>query len=289
MHMLIACVLCALMLTAHGKVILLRGGYLSTSSTTTKQNALQLQRFRSLTMTPIVQDSLASSFCLSAAFVWVQIWIDLAKRGVVESKLSRKIIHVSSAPLFMLFWPLYSDSSLANVFAGIVPLVQLARLVYSGLKKSMNPGGGLVGAISRSGDQKEALGGPAIYTAVLLLVTLFSFKVSAISCVTISQMAVGDGLADIVGRRWGTLKWGISPGKSYAGTLAFVLGAFASSVALCTYFVSQGFFQLDVVSSLPILLAISVVCAAVELIPYGDDNISVPLVAAVLTYLFLQT
>ena len=34
----------------------------------------------------------------------------------------------------------------------------------------------LVNAISRSGDMKEALGGPLIYTVVLLLCTIVFFK-----------------------------------------------------------------------------------------------------------------
>jgi hypothetical protein len=88
-----------------------------------------------LRLSPIAQDGLATSFCLGAAFVWVQIWVELAKRGFVESKLSRKIIHTSSAPLFMIFWPLFSDGETAKYFAATVPAVQLVRLVSAGLAK----------------------------------------------------------------------------------------------------------------------------------------------------------
>lgn len=34
----------------------------------------------------------------------------------------------------------------------------------------------------------------------------------------ISQMAAGDGMADIIGRKFGSAKWPFSKDKSYAGT-----------------------------------------------------------------------
>lgn len=53
-------------------------------------------------------------------------------------------------------------------------------------------------------------------------------------------MAVGDGLADIFGRKWGQKKWFFSSTKSYVGSIAFVISAFISSAALLYYFVAQG-------------------------------------------------
>merc|ERR1712232_1395707 len=85
----------------------------------------------------------------------------------------------------------------------------------------------LAGAISRSGDSKEALGGPLIYCVILLFFTLFSWTDSPIGIVSIATMAVGDGLADLVGRRLGsTNKWFFNKSKSMAGSAAFVAGAF---------------------------------------------------------------
>lgn len=47
-----------------------------------------------------------------------------------------------------------------------------------------------------------------------------------------TQMAVGDGLADIVGRKWGSVKWPFSKSKSLVGSGAFLLGSFTISAAL---------------------------------------------------------
>ena len=64
-------------------------------------------------------------------------------------------------------------------------------------------------------------------------------------------MAAGDGLADIVGRRWGTVKWPFSASKSYAGTAAFVAGAFVVSAAVLGLLSASGSMALDVVQYLP--------------------------------------
>ena len=137
-------------------------------------------------------------------------------------------------------------------------------------------------------------------------------------------MAIGDGVADIFGRRWGQTKWFFSRDKSYAGSLAFVLFAFAGSALLTAYlayfgelpplyllyllytpfffllslhllycfyhnvsFHLAGCFEFSVAESLPTLLLISILCAATELVPIGDDNITVPLVAALLSWQLL--
>ena len=49
-----------------------------------------------------------------------------------------------------------------------------------------------------------------------------------------------------------------------------------------------GCFEFSVAESLPTLLLISIFCAATELVPIGDDNITVPLVAALLSWQLLS-
>lgn len=147
----------------------------------------------------------------------------------------------------------------------------------------------LIATVSRSGDKKEALGGPLIYTIVLLLATLVFFRDSPVGVVAVSQMAIGDGLADIVGRRWGSVKWPFSEKKSFIGSAGFVIGAFLGSAALLQLLVLTNHLSLDVTLSLPKLLLISVACALTELVPIGDDNLSVPIMGAALTYFLLQS
>lgn len=205
-----------------------------------------------------------------------------AKLGKIESRDSRKIIHTLSAPLFLLCWPIFSNAYGARVFASIVPLLNTFRLIAAGTDGSDTE---LAGAISRSGDAKEALGGPFIYVLVLLGCTLIFWTDSPIGIVAISTMAVGDGLADLIGRRYGSSnKWFFNKQKSMAGSAAFVLGSF---VASCVLLVHLGLGPLQANTILR-LFAIATVCAGVELIPVGDDNWTVPASAAILSAILLD-
>ena len=100
-------------------------------------------------------------------------------------------------------------------------------------------------------------------------------------------MAVGDGLADIVGRKFGRAKWFCNADKSYVGSLAFAVGATAASLGLLSWLGLVGAISSDLVLA---VAAISTVCALVEVAPFlawADDNLSVPFVGALLAYLFL--
>lgn len=116
---------------------------------------------------------------------------------------------------------------------------------------------------------------------VLLAATAFFFRESPVGVVPVVQMAVGDGLADIVGRRWGSVKWPFSPKKSLLGTTAFVVGGFAVSAALLLLLQVTGCQSaVDLLGApqvpLAKLLLISIVCAGVELFPVGECRAWLP-------------
>jgi dolichol kinase len=245
-------------------------------------------------------------FSFGAAYLWLDIWVRAANNGF-DPKLSRKIIHSGSAPLFMLLWPLYSAEPSAKYVAAMVPFLQMVRLVYAGRLRTQPTqpphhkdttaaatsgaapvmDGGIVKAISRSGSPHEAIQGPLIYTVVLLVCTAVFFRHSAVGVVAVLQMAMGDGLADIVGRRFGKRKWPFSDHKSYMGSLAFVLGSFAACTGILALFAETGVLQLDVAAALPRILLISIICAVVELSDIADDNWTVPLAGVVAAKLLL--
>jgi dolichol kinase len=159
---------------------------------------------------PMLRDAAVSALVASESFVWLKLWGALASSGVLDSKLTRKIIHTGSAPLFIAHWPLYSSAPSAKYLAVAVPLLQTIRFVYrsfllvvcftahrfmgrlcvagfradeadqpQGTRKPRNE---LVNAVSRTGSKTEALGGPLIYSVVLLLGTLFFFRYLLLSC-----------------------------------------------------------------------------------------------------------
>jgi dolichol kinase len=73
--------------------------------------------------------------------------------------------------------------------------------------------------------------------------------------------------------------------KSYVGTAAFIVGGFIVSCLLLQWLIITGCIIFDLQANLLNILFISIVCAMVELLPVVDDNITVPLSAALLANL----
>jgi dolichol kinase len=143
----------------------------------------------------------------------------------------------------------------------------------------------LVTAVSRSGNRSEVLQGPFYYVLALLAATLLSWRGSPVGVIALCQMAVGDGVADIVGRRLGAgNRWPVAPTKSVIGSAAFVTGAAAASLGILSWLQLWGCMGPLPADCATRILAISIACAAVELLPASlcDDNITVPLLAAAL-------
>lgn len=142
-------------------------------------------------------------------------------------------------------------------------------------------------AVSRSGDPKEVLGGPLLYTYVVAVCTVLGFR-STPAVVAMSQMAVGDGLSDIVGRRFGKTKWCWNKNKSLVGSFAFTIGASLSTMGLLRWLGLVGVISTNLVATIAL---ISTVCALVESLPSCgviDDNLSVPIVGAALAHFLWQ-
>ena len=87
----------------------------------------------------------------------------------------------------------------------------------------------------------------------------------------------------VVYRRYGSVKWPGMANKSIAGSVAFALGSFLATTAMLQWMSYTGCMTVDISSHILDILLISIVCAAVELLPVIDDNISVPVTAALLT------
>jgi phytol kinase len=222
---------------------------------------------------------------LGYAFVQANTWA--VEKNWVEPRDSRKLIHTLSAPLFIVCWPIFSNASGARVFAAIVPALNACRLYLASRGTEETS---LARAVSRSGDSSEALGGPFIYVIILATVILTFWRNSPIGIVALSALAAGDGMADLVGRRYGKgNKW---PGfnKSIAGSMAFWFASTACSTGLLLWLQYCGCFALAI-EGFDLVVRLALICfaaAALELLPVLDDNYTVPLSAALFTYLWLH-
>ena len=234
----------------------------------------------------IAQDLGAAVLCGVLGFLYVKVITWLATNDILKPRDSRKLIHTGSAPLYMVFWPLFSPNG--RFFAACIPLINAARLYLAATGETNESE--LANAVSRSGDVKEALGGPFLYV-IIMIVSILSFWTDNCSgIIAMCTMAAGDGMADIVGRRLGSNnKWVFSPNKSIAGSAAFWISGTAVSFGVSMWLSTAGCLTLPLpLPELAVQIAwITALCALIELLPIGDDNWTVPLSAAALSLIFL--
>jgi len=226
-------------------------------------------------------DPLALVITLVAALAWLRINDFLAHRGIISSALSRKIIHIGTGPIFVLCWLLFTSAPSARFVAAIVPLGITLQffMVGAGIIKDK----AAVVAMARTGDRREILRGPLYYGIVFVVLTLTFWLDSPVGIIALMVLCGGDGFGDVIGKRITSRALPWSPRKTWAGSLAVLVGGFVFSLLVLTVFIQFGVFDLRLGELLPRLLLISVVCAAVESLPVRDlDNLTVPAAAVAL-------
>ncbi|BBG97059.1 vitamin E pathway gene 5 [Prunus dulcis] len=168
-----------------------------------------------------------------------------------------------------------STSTAARYFASVVPLVNCLRLLLHGLSIVTNEG-------------LELLRGPLYYVLILILCALAFWRESPVGVVSLAMMCGGDGVADIMGRKFGSIKIPYNQKKSWAGSISMFLFGFVISIGMLYYYSFLGYFQLNWVETVEKVALISLVATIVESLPITDvldDNISVPLVSMAAAYL----
>jgi len=94
----------------------------------------------------------ALAITFAAALGWLRLMDYFAHRGWIESRLSRKVIHIGTGPIYVLCWLLFDSAPSARWLAVLVPLaitIQFAMIGLGILKDEAS-----VKAMSRSGDRR---------------------------------------------------------------------------------------------------------------------------------------
>ena len=222
---------------------------------------------------------------LAATILWLRLIDLIASKGLITKKLSRKIVHIGTGPIFVLCWLLFPENPLSRYLAAVIPLIISLQFFLIGIGVIKDQPS--VDAISRTGDPKELLKGPFIYGIVFVVLTIIFWRDSPIGIIALMILCGGDGFADIIGRRVPSpaLKW--SPGKSVAGTFAMFMGGLVFSSVLILIFIKTGYLNFTFINSLPKLILLNLLATFVESLPIKDlDNITVP-IAVVLVGLIL--
>lgn len=234
----------------------------------------------------IVQDAVATVVVMGGAYSLVLAFDVLTQRNFIEQNLSRKLVHILSGLLFMACWPIFSTSAEARYFASLVPLANCLRLVTYGLSLATDEG--LIKSVTREGKPAELLRGPLYYVLILVICVLVFWRDSPIGVISLAMMCGGDGVADIMGRKFGSVKIPYNKKKSWAGSISMLLFGFLISMGMLYYFSALGYFQMDLVSTMQRVALVSFMATVVESLPTEggvDDNISVPLASMVTAFL----
>ncbi|KAL0904554.1 hypothetical protein M5K25_026680 [Dendrobium thyrsiflorum] len=228
-------------------------------------------------MVTILRDGGSAALVMVGGYSLVRAFDSLTMRNVIEQSLSRKIVHVLSGLLYMASWPMFSSSSEARYFAALVPLLNSIRLIIYGL--SIVTDESLIKSVTREGQSKELLRGPLYYVLVLLFSSLIFWRESPIGIISLAMMSGGDGFADILGRRYGSLKLPHNRKKSWIGSISMFIFGFLFSIMMLYYFSAFGYFHLDWRTVEKVFL-VSLAATIVESLPISqviDDNITVPM------------
>lgn len=181
------------------------------------------------------------------------------RKNQAHGEFSRKFIHITVGS-FVAFWPFYLDWNQ-------IQFLSVAFLIVVGFSKYLN----VFQAIHSV--QRPTLG--ELYFALAVGIVPFITHDKWIFMAAILQMGLADGMAAVIGERWGKQSYLVfGSRKSLAGSLTFYIFSLA---ILVMYVYGSG----DNLAPFAVV-GISAVATAIEnLAVRGLDNILLPLFVAV--------
>lgn len=208
------------------------------------------------------------------SFVYISIVIGIAavlqKKQVLQEEGARKFIHIGVSNWWFLVLFLFD-----SLWFAIIPPIVFIILNFISYKVN------LIKTMERNG--KGSLG--TVYFPVsLLFLVFFSFAVQNpyIGGMGIFIMGYGDGLAAVIGKKYG--RHHLLKGKTLEGSLTM----FLTSVIVAGIVVFFGGY-FPVFHALLVILVIALVSTVIELCtPRGLDNITVPITASVVFYILIN-
>ncbi len=241
-----------------------------------------------------VWDLIATVISIVILLALVQINAYMQKKGKVSQIITRKFVHIFAGPVFVVTWMLFSGEIVSHYVAVIVPLLFVLQFITIGMGVIKNES--FVASMSRSGDPRELLQGTLYYAIVMVLMTWFWFYVPSTGISNANPTALliigcisgGDGLADIIGRKFGKKKIGLKGSeKTIVGSIGMLVGSILVSSILVLIF-SLEVPQFDILILILPIIVVSIVATIVEAVsPKGTDNFTIFL-AVVIVILILE-
>eukprot|EP01023_Acetabularia_acetabulum_P041134 TRINITY_DN3999_c1_g1_i3.p2 TRINITY_DN3999_c1_g1~~TRINITY_DN3999_c1_g1_i3.p2 ORF type:complete len:237 (-),score=40.51 TRINITY_DN3999_c1_g1_i3:492-1202(-) len=199
----------------------------------------------------------------------------------LDSKLSRKIIHIVTGPIYASTWLLYEDGWVARLLCGFVPFISTVYFVLVGLGYIQDKK--LIMGATRGGARSELLAGPLMYGTAICLCCVIFWRYQLEGILAICVLCGGDGIADVIGRKFGyllgPLPW--NQYKTYMGSIGCFAGGFIFSLLGTLMFWSTGFIVIEAGVLVYRCLIAAFVGAAAESLPHVEDNLTVPLAVVI--------
>jgi len=181
--------------------------------------------------------------------------------------ISRKITHICAGSSIM-FLPLFVDGGWSQYLNITVFAVWTVLLIQKGLFAADDDQA--VKTMTRTGDKRELLKGTLYFVIVAMICGTIYYKQPA-GVLAMAMLGWGDGLAPIIGTRYGKMKYYILSDKSVEGSLAFLAGSLAAGLFFSYLIVPESVN----VGKIVIIALIATVVEGVS--PKEVDNLTIPL------------
>jgi phytol kinase len=214
--------------------------------------------------------------CALFTVIYIKIILDVAsllreKLGF-NADISRKFIHVC-AGCWILFWPLFDVTHWSWRLNILVHAVMSVKLFYKGFILK-DPDDLDVQTMSRSSSPSELLYGPLQFTLFMMYCGTTKFMTIE-GALLMASLGIGDGIAPIVGRYYGNIRYRFPLGgeKSVEGSF---FGVFLGTIGGSYFFIHMLGLPMLPYQTLIKVGLISTIAEATS--PLNGDNIFVPLV-----------
>ncbi|MBW4624679.1 MAG: phosphatidate cytidylyltransferase [Brasilonema octagenarum HA4186-MV1] len=232
--------------------------------------------FTALGVSPLLGNLIATALTFVYVFGLVALLNIFVTKFGLPQDISRKITHIGAGSVIG-FLPLYSDLHWSKYLNVTIFVVWIVLLVYKGL--FAQPDDQAVNTMTRTGDRRELLKGPLYFVIVATLCGTLLYKTFP-GIVAMTTLGWGDGVAPIIGSKYGKLKYTILSNKSWEGSISMFVFAFAASVFFVWLIIPS---QLNIMRILLLAFIATVVegCSPKEI-----DNILIPVAVIVAASFF---
>ena len=214
-------------------------------------------------MTPaLIQQLLGVALVLAWLAVVVATALGVRRRWPDQREWSRKVVHIGTGPVVLLAW-----------WLGIAREVALPAALVVTLATGLNHRFRLLPAVEDVG--RHSYGTIAYGGSIAILLALFWPQQPLAVAAGVLVMAIGDGMAGLLGPQIRSPRWRLfGQNKSLGGTAAMAIGSALVLVLLQLIGQRAGIST----PALPTLMLLALIATGLEqLSGYGIDNLSVPI------------